>query len=389
MLLFRFRSSAALFLLSPILLEAQDCIDPPVMESVSVVAAASGSETPDAVLGIAMTSGQPVSLALTGMNGSGDYVLPMGSLDGVLPGYYSAAVLDVDGCSSNALALIVRYDLCCDGCGVYDQDGDGLCDDVDNCIDRLADNYADPGNSPCDEFNCLDPVSNVGSGYEASDLPCSSPILDGYLYDVVAIGSQCWFAENLRTTIYANGEPIQGNIDVQAWNLVLANSLAGRTVYGEFEPCVESAVQFDACNACQSLIEFGRLYNGFAMKDNRGICPTGWHVPEDEDWSQLKGHLEQAGYPDNPGHALKATSGWSNDGNGLDAVGFTGLAAGNRSIFGNYLNAGIFGVWWSSTPPSDTVQAKYWLLNGSSDDLISSQGPGIGLGLSIRCLENE
>ena len=38
------------------------------------------------------------------------------------------------------------------------------------------------------------------------DPNCASPTFDGHTYDVVQIGGQCWFSENLQTTVYANGD---------------------------------------------------------------------------------------------------------------------------------------------------------------------------------------
>lgn len=96
-----------------------------------------------------VNSGDPTSLTLTGINGAGDYSFAQpGSLDGIAPGLYSVTASDANGCTSNALTLIMTYALCCD-CGVSDADSDGLCDDEDNCTDKTATNYADPANEAC------------------------------------------------------------------------------------------------------------------------------------------------------------------------------------------------------------------------------------------------
>ena len=95
------------------------------------------------------TQGDPTSLTLTGINGAGDYSFAQpGSIDGVAPGLYSVTATDANGCTSNALTLIMTYALCCD-CGVSDMDTDGICDDADNCTDKTATNYADPANGTC------------------------------------------------------------------------------------------------------------------------------------------------------------------------------------------------------------------------------------------------
>ena len=98
-----------------------------------------------------VTTGTPTSLTLTGLNGAADYTFAQpGPIDGLAPGSYTVTATDANGCTSNALTLIMTYGLCCD-CGVSDADSDGICDDEDNCTDKSAVNYADPANGPCTE----------------------------------------------------------------------------------------------------------------------------------------------------------------------------------------------------------------------------------------------
>ena len=111
--------------------------------STTTLTAEDGSAT------LTVTAGTPTSLTLTGINGAADYTIAQpGAIDGIAAGSYSVMATDANGCTSNTLMLIMPYSLCCD-CGVSDEDSDGLCDDVDNCTDKTATNYADPTNGAC------------------------------------------------------------------------------------------------------------------------------------------------------------------------------------------------------------------------------------------------
>ena len=111
--------------------------------STTTLTAADGSAT------LTITAGTPMSLTLTGINGAADYTIAQpGAIDGIAAGSYSVMATDANSCTSNTLMLIMPYSLCCD-CGVSDEDSDGLCDDVDNCTDKTATNYADPANGAC------------------------------------------------------------------------------------------------------------------------------------------------------------------------------------------------------------------------------------------------
>lgn len=121
--------------------------------------------------------------------------------------------------------------------------------------------------------------------------PCdnlASVTFDGYDYDLVAIGGQCWFAENLRTEHYTNGDLIPANLTDSEWNSTTSGAVA---VYGEGSGCDNWSPDGDACDPAWSLNEYGRLYNWFAVDDDRGLCPTGWHVPTDGEWMTLEMEL--------------------------------------------------------------------------------------------------
>ena len=125
------------------------CEDALVLGSITVDLSTTTLTAEDGSAILTVTAGTPTSLTLTGINGAADYTIAQpGAIDGIAAGSYSVMATDANSCTSNTLMLIMPYSLCCD-CGVSDEDSDGLCDDVDNCTDKTATNYADPTNGAC------------------------------------------------------------------------------------------------------------------------------------------------------------------------------------------------------------------------------------------------
>jgi uncharacterized protein (TIGR02145 family) len=159
---------------------------------------------------------------------------------------------------------------------------------------------------------------------------------EGNVYKTIVIGTQEWMAENLNTGIYRNGDAIVTDLDNSAW---------GATTSGAW-----SYYNNDASYACP----YGKLYNWFACTDARGLCPTGWHVPSDAEWTTLTnflGGLSVAGGP------LKST-GTAIDSNGLwtslnvdatNSSGFSGPPCGYRNGIGIFGAMGVQSYLWCST----------------------------------------
>lgn len=95
---------------------------------------------------------------------------------------------------------------------------------------------------------------------------------DGNIYDIVAIGSQVWLAENLKTTKYRDCTPIP-NVSYNLWS---TNTTGARTSYDY--PGVLGG-------------PYGQLYNWYAATDTRNLAPAGWHVPGDNEWTTLINYL--------------------------------------------------------------------------------------------------
>jgi uncharacterized protein (TIGR02145 family) len=216
--------------------------------------------------------------------------------------------------------------------------------------------------------------------------PCGSNVAFGSRgYETVQIGDQCWFAENLRTTTYADGTAIPAGLTDGEWGSTTSGATA---VYGEDGGggCDNYSPDIDACDEAQSLAEYGRLYNWYAVDDARGLCPSGWHVPTDGEWTVLETYITSQGFSGTEGTALKSTYGWFNSGNGTDDFEFSALPGGYRYYSVGYFDgAGYGGVWWSSSPSGGNA----WILGLSSFDPAIDRSPNDPRnGFSVRCLRD-
>ncbi len=206
----------------------------------------------------------------------------------------------------------------------------------------------------------LEVCNSGGTGNTVTDI-------DGNVYNTVTIGTQVWMKENLKVSKYKNGDVIPTNLDSAAWYTTPSGAFA---IYNN-----------DAANNTI----YGKLYNWYAVADPRGLCPAGWHVPSDAEWTTLENFLGDRSVA---GGKMKAVSSlWQSPNTGAtNESGFSGLPGGLRLNFGAYNFIGYYGLWWSSTEYS-SAYAWSRLLNydgGYSDrnNLLKQNG------FSVRCLRD-
>jgi uncharacterized protein (TIGR02145 family) len=191
---------------------------------------------------------------------------------------------------------------------------------------------------------------------------------DGNIYQTVTYSDKVWMTENLRTGKYRNGEPIAEVTNRDDWSVLLTGAYAN---YNN-----------DATNSNI----YARLYNWYAVNDIRGICPVGWHVATDADWTTLVtflgGELVAGGKMKTTG-----TSNWQSPNKGAtNASDFNGLPGGGRSNFGIFGSIGFYGLWWTSSQLSNQF-AYYWFLDYSST-AIGKSDSNKNFGYSVRCVRN-
>ncbi|MEX0811856.1 MAG: FISUMP domain-containing protein [Chitinophagales bacterium] len=221
-------------------------------------------------------------------------------------------------------------------------------------------------NSSFDVPGCIQ--RNEVIPYEDESITCPSTITDadGNSYPVVRIGNQCWIAENLRTTKYKDGSPIDHVSDSLAW--ISTNSGA----YAYYR------------NDISNQQTYGNLYNWFAITHLKGICPDGWRVPVPDDWQTLKTHLQSIDEP--TGGPLKSRSLWDapNDG-ATNSTGFNAVPSGIREDDGHFTGKGHANMFFTNFEESATEAKTYNLW--SNGDFLNSQTHNKKKGTSCRCIK--
>jgi uncharacterized protein (TIGR02145 family) len=188
--------------------------------------------------------------------------------------------------------------------------------------------------------------------------------MDGNIYNTIQIGSQLWMAENLKVSRYTDGSAIPTGLSNSEWN----NASEGAY-------CIYN-------NNSTNNETYGKLYNFYAVVDGRNLCPSGWHVPSEVEWTTLENYLGGANVA---GGKLKSmTSLWYYN-TGSNESGFSGLPGGLRDLYDEYNNMGNSGNWWaSSTGPSNYAPGR----NLQSDNTIYYPYYQKKMGISVRCIKN-
>jgi uncharacterized protein (TIGR02145 family) len=194
---------------------------------------------------------------------------------------------------------------------------------------------------------------------------CGDPYTyENHSYATVLIGTQCWFAENLRSENYNTGTAIATELDDATWSTTTDGAV---TVYDE-----------GGANAVANLGTYGRLYNWYAVNTGN-LCPTGWHVPTDGEWTTLTDGIGDVSVA---GHAMKSSASDSPAWNGTNSSDFSGLPGGDRHNNGDFENEGAGGIFWSASPDG-------WyriLISGSS--VIRDNAATQRHGFSVRCVQD-
>jgi len=190
--------------------------------------------------------------------------------------------------------------------------------------------------------------------------------IEGNVYKTVTIGTQVWFAENLRTGTLNDGNFIPIVTESAPWsNLTTA-----------------ACCWYD--NDMKYNVPYGALYNWYTVITG-SLCPAGWHVPADEEWTALTQYLGDSV----AGVKLKetGTTHWiSPNAGATNETGFTALPGGQRFNDGGFHNFSIWGTWWS-TSELDTLNAWSRTLSHSYSGVIP-YGHNKRHGFSVRCVKD-
>lgn len=179
----------------------------------------------------------------------------------------------------------------------------------------------------------------------------------------VVIGTQTWAKCNLNVSTFRNGDIIPEITDPAVWASLttpawcyLYNDSANGPIYG-------------------------KLYNGFAVNDPRGLAPVGQHIPTDAEWTILGAFL---GGDAVAGSKLKEVGSTYWDAPNADATNESGFSARGGAIRvdsnGAFFGAHYLGLFWTATPSTYRLMSSYTPL------LETYTGVASTYGFSVRCI---
>ncbi len=244
---------------------------------------------------------------------------------------------------------------CGNGMGAFTANLTGLTDNMTYYVRAYATNTAGTA------------YGNELSFVSIPDFVCD---IDSNKYNTVKIGSQFWLKQNLKVSRYRNGDTIPNISDATQW--VALNTGA-------------------YCNYNNNITTgtiYGKLYNFYTVVDSRKLCPIGWHVPSDTEWTVLTdtlggllvagGKLKEAG-----------TTHWQSPNTAASNLsGFTALPGGIReeNSFHSFEDIKIGGYWWTS---SECVGISSWVryIFNQNSNIYRNFKANMN-GNSVRCLKD-
>jgi uncharacterized protein (TIGR02145 family) len=202
---------------------------------------------------------------------------------------------------------------------------------------------------------------------------------DGHVYQAVRIGGQMWMMENL-----AYLPKVSSSADTK-----------GIWVYNYFGNNVEEAKTMPSYKTFGCLYEWTTAVSD-SFANGRDICPPGWHLPSDDEFTLLElslgmniAYRDSVGWRQNAnvGRKMKASDGWNDDGNGSNSSSFSALPAGNRTTNRSFVGEGGYTSFWTSTVHEDEYAWRRYLFwnrdaNGRFTDLR-------GNAYSVRCVKDN
>lgn len=222
--------------------------------------------------------------------------------------------------------------------------------------------YSACGNSPVTILTQSTAACNPGTA--CPGIP--SFTYGGQVYNTLQVGTQCWMKENLNT---GSAIPLTSNMT--------NNGIIEKYCFYNDEAY---------CNTYGAMYQWDEMMQYSTQQGTQGICPSGWHLPSDAEFSVLVNYL---GGVDVAGGKMKEACTehwWSPNANATNSSGFTALPAGARGIDGYNYYLGVNALFWSSTQ-SDISNAWLQELYYGNDDILKTSYPK-QVGLSVRCLKN-
>jgi len=209
--------------------------------------------------------------------------------------------------------------------------------------------------------------------------------IDGNKYKTIEIGDQIWMMENLHVTHYSDGSEIPLVTEKVSWDILTYTDKA----YCWYNNDEASVPQFYGALYTWAAATRGAANNSAIPSAIQGACPTGWHIPNDMEWSILTDFLK------GKAKSMAAQTGWQPNQNpgtvGNDMIsnnssGFNAFPAGYRLTRGEFASIKFTAAWWSCTDSSNNwarIRAIYY-----NSGIIENAATDKKYGLSVRCVRN-
>jgi uncharacterized protein (TIGR02145 family) len=223
-------------------------------------------------------------------------------------------------------------------------------------------------------WDCMDAQSLFDKTFFCGDV--LRDFRDGKSYNTVKIGTQCWMAENLNIGTMINGSGNQTD-----------NATIEKYCYSD---------NTSNCDVYGGLYQWDEMMQYVTTGGTQGICPTGWHLPIDDEWKTLEMYLgmsqaqaDATGWrgTDEGGKLKEAgTSHWVSPNTGAtNSSGFTGLPGGYRGTNGTFTGLTGEAFFWSS---SESGSDAWYRALTSSFASVRRDGMVRVYGFSVRCVRD-
>lgn len=193
---------------------------------------------------------------------------------------------------------------------------------------------------------------------------------DGNTYSTAIYDGLEWMTENLRVMNFANGEPITEVVDSPTWSNLTT----------------EAMVMYE--DDGQNMNNYGYLYNFYAVDDSRGLCPTGWRVPNDGEFAALASLFggiatTQSAISLKATGTIQAGTGlWNDPNNGTNSSNFGAVANGKRTDNGDFMGLGSSSNLWTSVAIESYTS---WTFSIGMFTGITAEHPRTGM--AVRCVK--
>lgn len=205
--------------------------------------------------------------------------------------------------------------------------------------------------------------------------------IEGNVHRTIKIGNQWWMAENLKTTKYATGTDIPLVTGTSNWDALTETSKA----FCWYNDDINNKETYGALYTWAASMN-GATSSTANPSGVQGVCPTGWHLPSDAEWTELTDFL---GGETEAGGKLKetGTSHWTTPNTGAtNETGFTALPGGDRYHDGTFYDVGNYAGWWSTTEFSTTN--AYYRSMFYDYSYVGRYTTRKEVGFSVRCVRD-